>query len=177
MALIYVGIGSNIDKERHILAALTDLDNLFTNIRVSPIFESEAVNCSGANYYNLVVEFKSTMSVSALQQTLKSLEIKHGRKATDKRYAPRTLDLDILLVDDLIQTSSPILPRPEILENAFVLWPLAELAPDLLHPQLGIAVSELWQAFDKSSQQLMLAPLQWQNSAKAVDNEFIVKEV
>lgn len=165
MSLVYVGIGSNIDKERHIFAALTDLNDLFDDMRVSPIFESEAVNCCGENYYNLVVEFTTELSISRLQENLKSLEVKHGRKVTDKRYAPRTLDLDILLVDAVIQVTKPILPRPEILENAFVLWPLAELASELIHPLAQVSVAELWQAFDKSSQQLQLAPWQWQEKS------------
>lgn len=162
MALVYVGIGSNIDKKRHISAVLLDMEIVFDELRVSPIFESEAVNCSGANYYNLVVELTTELSISALQQTLKSLEIKHGKKPSDKRYEPRTIDLDILLVDDVIRVADPILPRPEILHNAFVLWPLAELAGDVIHPQAQVSITQLWQAFDKSSQQLQLAPWQWQ---------------
>jgi len=167
MALVYVGIGSNIDKERHIFNTLTDLNELFDELQVSPIFESEAVNCCGANYYNLVVEFTTELSISALQQELKTLEIKNGKKSTDKRYAPRTIDLDILLVDDVIQAAEPILPRPEILHNAFVLWPLAELAGELIHPQEQVSIAQLWQAFDKSSQQLQLAPWQWQTESYA----------
>jgi len=161
MALVYIGIGSNIDKEYHVANALQDLEQIFDNCRISPIFESAAVNCSGDNYYNLVVEFTTSLSITALMQRLKDLEITHGRKATDRRYAPRTLDLDLLLFDNIIQSSAPILPRPEILHHAFVLWPLAEFAPDLLHPELGISMAQLWHDFDKSTQALKLAEWQW----------------
>lgn len=167
MALVYVGIGSNIDKEHYVIAALTDLDAMFEGLRVSPIFESEAINCTGENYYNLVVEFDSLLSVAELLQSLKKLEVKHGRKPTDKRYAPRTLDLDLLLVGNIIHTDTPLLPRPEILHNAFVLWPLAELAPNLIHPEVGSTMIDLWQQFDKSSQRLSLASVQWSNHVTA----------
>jgi len=161
MALVYIGIGSNIDKEYHVAHALQDLDKLFLNCRVSPIFECAAINCTGDNYYNLVVEFSTSLSISELMQCLKGLEITHGRKSTDRRYAPRTLDLDLLLFDNVIQSESPVLPRPEILYHAFVLWPLAELSPDLRHPVSGISMAELWRDFDKSTQVLKLAQWQW----------------
>lgn len=161
MALVYIGIGSNIDKEYHVANALRDIHDIFDNCRVSPIFESVAVNCSGDNYYNLVVEFTTSLSINELMQRLKDLEISHGRKATDRRYAPRTLDLDLLLYDNVIQSKLPILPRPEILHHAFVLWPLADLSPELLHPELGISMAELWRDFDKTTQVLKLAEWQW----------------
>ena len=166
MALVYIGIGSNIDKEYHVANALQDLDKLFDNCRVSPIFESAAVNCTGDNYYNLVVEFTTSLSIGELMQCLKALEVTHGRKATDRRYAPRTLDLDLLLFDNVIQSVPPILPRPEILYHAFVLWPLAELAPSLCHPVSGISMDELWRDFDKSTQVLKLAEWQWPEIAE-----------
>jgi 2-amino-4-hydroxy-6-hydroxymethyldihydropteridine diphosphokinase len=161
MALVYIGIGSNIDKEHHVPAAIAELELLFGQLRVSPIFESVAVNCIGDNYYNLVVECETELAINCLMQLLKQLEIRQGRKPTDRRYAPRTLDLDLLIYDNIVQSDIPVLPRPEILHNAFVLWPLAELAPDLIHPQQGVSMAALWQAFDKSKQQLELAPLQW----------------
>lgn len=166
MALVYIGIGSNIDKEYHVANALQDLDKLFEHCRVSPVFESAAVNCTGDNYYNLVVEFTTSLSINALMQCLKDLEITHGRKATDRRYAPRTLDLDLLLFDNVIQSISPVLPRPEIVYHAFVLWPLAELAPDLCHPVSGLSMAELWRDFDKSTQVLTLAQWQWPKIAE-----------
>ena len=168
MALVYIGIGSNIDKEYHVANALRDLGNMFDSCRVSPIFESAAVNCTGDNYYNLVVEFTTSLSLSELTQCLKDLETTHGRKATDRRYAPRTLDLDLLLFDNIIQSEMPMLPRAEILYHAFVLWPLAELAPDLRHPVSGISMAELWRDFDKSTQVLQLAKWQWPKIAELV---------
>ena len=161
MALVYIGIGSNLDKERHVPAAICDLLLQFPDSRVSPIFESEAVNCSGDNYFNLVMECPTSLSITALQLYLKQLELQHGRQLEDQRYAPRTLDLDLLLFDDVVQSSTPILPRPEITTNAFVLWPLALLAPQLMHPVLNVSMQSLWLAFDKSTQALQLAPLQW----------------
>ncbi len=165
MALVYIGIGSNVEKERHVPAVLTELKALFSSLRVSPIYESVAVGCEGANYFNLVAEFETSLSVDELQLRLKALEQKHGRKASDVRYAPRTIDLDLLLYDDLIRYEPPMLPRPEIIYNAFVLWPLAELAPDLRHPQLNQTMASLWHAFDKSKQTLSLATLQWPSHA------------
>ena len=161
MALVYISIGSNLDKERHVPAAIRDLLQQFPGSRVSPIFESEAVNYSGDNYLNLVVECPTSLAIPELQHYLKQLERRHGRQPDDQRYAPRTLDLDLLLFDDVVQSVIPILPRPEITTNAFVLWPLALLAPQLMHPELQVSMQSLWQAFDKSTQVLQLAPLQW----------------
>lgn len=161
MALVYIGIGSNVDKEIYVPAVLSELRTRFPSLRVSPIYESVAVDCVGANYFNLVAEFETALTVDELQLLLKALERKHGRKASDVRYAPRTIDLDLLLYDDLIRYELPMLPRPEITYNAFVLWPLAELAPGLVHPQLKQTMASLWHAFDKSKQTLSLAALQW----------------
>ena len=90
-----------------------------------------------------------------LQSALRDIEFRHGRAANATRFSARTLDIDILTLGDLSGLIDGVrLPRPEITENAFVLRPLAELAGDVLHPELKISYAELWAGYDQASQPL-----------------------
>ena len=94
-------------------------------------------------------------TLTLLVKKLKVIENRLGRKQGDKKFSARSIDIDVLLFGDL-QTKSPNqLPRSEILENAYVLWPLAELAPDLKHPGSDKSYAEYWNEFDKSLQKLV----------------------
>ena len=161
MAVIYLSLGSNIEPEKHIGAGLIALEACFGALVVSRVFESEAVGFEGDNFYNLVVKIESDQSVGAVQQCLHAIEDANGRlRAGQARFSGRTLDIDMLNYGDSVGTIDGVaLPRAEILTNAFVLWPLAEIAPDVLHPTLQIPYAELWQAFDKNSQKLW--PIAW----------------
>ena len=156
MAIVYVGVGTNCEREKHVHAAIDALSNHFGELIVSSVFESEAVGFEGAAFYNLVVGFNTVLGVTELSTLLKCIEDQHGRqRGGDHLFTERTLDIDILLYDDLVGTFGKVqLPRKEILENAFVLWPLSEVAPDINHPAAKKTFSQLWQAYDKKSQQL-----------------------
>lgn len=162
MTRIYISLGSNIERERHIRAGLDALHAEFGELAVSRVFESAAVGFAGRPFYNLVVGANTTLPLSTLCQRLRAMEFAHGREPDAKKFAPRTLDLDLLLYGDLVCESPVALPRGEILTNAFVLWPLAELAPELRHPIDGRTLGELWQQYDKASQQLCPIPFQWE---------------
>lgn len=162
MTRIYISLGSNIERERHIRAGLDTLHAEFGELAVSRVFESAAVGFAGRPFYNLVVGADTTLPLSTLCQRLRAMEFAHGREPDAKKFAPRTLDLDLLLYGDLACESPVALPRGEILTNAFVLWPLAELAPELRHPTDGRTLGELWQQYDKASQQLCPIPFQWE---------------
>lgn len=162
MALIYISLGSNIDRKRNVDAGLTALANVYGQLTLSSLFESEAVGFSGTAFYNLVVGITTSDSVESVAEQLRKIEFAHGRELDAKKYSPRTLDLDLLLYDDLIIDTPAQLPRDEITKNAFVLWPLAEIAPQLIHPHLQMSYQQLWQDYDKSSQQLRKVPLTWQ---------------
>ncbi|MEN8217406.1 MAG: 2-amino-4-hydroxy-6-hydroxymethyldihydropteridine diphosphokinase [Pseudomonadota bacterium] len=153
MARIYVSIGSNIEPLRHIRAGLADMQQHFGTLILSSVYESEAVGFEGDNFYNLVAGFDSGMDVHDVASTLRRIEKNNGRKRTDNRFSARTLDLDILLYDELIFKDMNM-PRDEILKYAFVLLPLSEIAPELKHPVTGQSYADLWQAFDKRGQSL-----------------------
>jgi len=162
MAQIYISLGSNVEREHYVDAGLSALAKVYGQLALSSLFESEAVGFSGAAFYNLVISITTNSSVEQVAEQLRTIEFAHGRSADAKKYSPRTLDLDLLLYDDLICENPAQLPRDEITKNAFVLWPLAELAPKLMHPVLNSSYQQLWQDYDKSSQHLRKVPLNWQ---------------
>jgi 2-amino-4-hydroxy-6-hydroxymethyldihydropteridine diphosphokinase len=162
MTRIYISLGSNIEREHHIRAGLDALQAEFGELQVSRVFESEAVGFAGRPFYNLVVGADTTLPLATLCQRLRAMEFAHGREPDAKKFAPRTLDLDLLLYGELVCETPVALPRGEILTNAFVLWPLAELAPELHHPIDGRTLGELWQRYDKASQQLHPIAFHWQ---------------
>lgn len=162
MTTLYISLGSNIEREHHIRAGLDALHGEFGELRVSRVFESEAVGFTGRPFYNLVVAAETALPLATVCQRLRAMEFAHGREPDAKKFAPRTLDLDLLLYGNLVCEQPLQLPRAEVLTNAFVLWPLAELAPALRHPVDGRTMGELWQAYDKASQQLCPIPFHWE---------------
>ena len=100
-----------------------------------------------------MVELNSELSITLVIQTLKKIEVQLGRPEKAIKFAPRTLDLDLLLYDQTIDHTLD-LPRAEITKNAFVLQPLAELAPTLIHPILGVSYQNLWSQYPAGKQKL-----------------------
>lgn len=163
MALIYLSLGSNIDRHMRICAALDALHAEFGELLLSPVYESDSVGFEGDNFYNLVVGIQSEKSVGDISASLKKIENDNGRDRTAPRFGPRSLDIDILTVDDICgQRDGVQLPRDEILKNAFVLLPMADLAPQSLHPKTGKPYVEHWQQYDKSKQNLWSIEFIWQ---------------
>ncbi|WP_163558525.1 2-amino-4-hydroxy-6-hydroxymethyldihydropteridine diphosphokinase [Halomonas sp. NO4] len=163
MRLISVSLGSNIDREHHLRGCLDALAETFGALRVSRVFESEPVGFEdGRNFYNLVVLFESDWMVGELQAWCKRLEVAHGRRPDSLKFSPRTLDIDLLTVDDLVGMHDGVgLPRDEILHHAFVLQPLAELLPAGKHPGLGLTYAELWADFEAGDQRLWPVSFTW----------------
>ena len=153
MPRVFVSVGSNIERDHNIRSSLDALEARFGELAVSTIYESVAVGFEGENFYNLVVAFDTDEPVAVVSKALRETELAHRRERQSKRFAPRTLDLDLLLYGDLI-ADEPELPRGEILTYAFVLLPLSELAPDLIHPTEGRSYGELWEGFDGGDQEL-----------------------
>ncbi len=155
MATIFISIGSNINAHENIRLALDDLENQFSQIENSTYYESEAVGFEGENFINLVTKAETDLDIPTVNEKLHAIEDQHGRDRSGPRFSSRTLDLDLLLYDDEVYANGKLhLPRDEILTNAFVLWPLAELAPNRLHPIEQKTYAELWDQFDKKSQSL-----------------------
>lgn len=162
MARVYVSIGSNIERERNIAAGLDGLAQSFGELTLSTVFESEAVGFAGDHFYNLVAGFETTLAVGDLSRELKAIEDRNGRCRQGPKFSGRTLDIDILTYDDVCGLVDGVeLPRAEILFNAFVLQPLAEIAPQGLHPVSGQSYASLWQQYDKQKQRLWAVDFTW----------------
>mgnify|MGYP001115491670 CR=1 FL=1 len=162
MARVFLSLGSNIEQQRYLTAALDALSNQFGELLISSVYESVAIGFDGDNFYNLVVGIDTDLSVGQLSAGLKALEDQNGRRRDCPRFSARTLDIDILTYDDVTgSVEGVLLPRQEILHNAFVLLPLAELAPDERHPVVGLSYRELWQRYDQSSQSLWPVDFLW----------------
>jgi len=153
MARIFIGIGSSINRRENIREGVLLLKANFGELKLSSVYESEAVGFKGGHFYNLVAELTSDLSISLVIKTLKNIEMQLGRPVKAVKYAPRTLDLDLLLYDQEIDYSRD-LPRAEITKNAFVLQPLAELAPTLMHPILAVSYQQLWLQYPVNEQKL-----------------------
>ncbi|MGL6123249.1 MAG: 2-amino-4-hydroxy-6-hydroxymethyldihydropteridine diphosphokinase, partial [Shewanella sp.] len=160
-ARIYISLGSNIKPEQHLQAGLTSLRERFGPLRLSSMYESEAVGFSGTNFLNMIASAETELNIAAVVAQFKQIEQNHGRLVGAKKFSPRTLDLDLLLYDHVVCQTPVVLPRAEIVSNAFVLWPLAELAPELIHPVVNKSYASLWQAFDKDSQRLWPVTFEW----------------
>lgn len=162
MTQVYLSLGSNIDRYRHISAGLDALRQHYGALLISPVFESEAVGFDGSNFLNLVVGIDTGRPIAELSDQLKQVEDDNGRRRQGPKFSSRTLDIDILTYGDFVgEEAGVVIPRDEITKNAFVLWPLAIIAPDTEHPSLGQTYRQLWEAYDKTRQKLWPVDFQW----------------
>jgi 2-amino-4-hydroxy-6-hydroxymethyldihydropteridine diphosphokinase len=153
----YLSLGSNIDAEHWLAAAVAELRARFGELDISPVYRSAAVGFDGPDFLNLAVAIDSDLAPEALNDWLHALEDRHGRIRGGARYGSRTLDVDIVLYDDLVLSGKGHLklPRGE-LRHAFVLKPMADIAPSVRHPVDGRTMAELWAVFPQASEPLTL---------------------
>lgn len=157
MAKIYISIGSNIDAEKNIRLAVKALQEHYGKLILSSVYESESVGFDGDNFLNLVAALTTDEDVHTVVARLRKIEDDNGRDRNGPRFSSRTVDLDLLLYDDLVLKEENLeLPRDEITKNAFVLLPLDEIAPQLIHPISGKTICDHWVNFNKKSQKLWL---------------------
>lgn len=162
MAQVFLSIGSNINRDKNIADCVRSLQAGYRNFSASSVYESEAVGFEGDNFYNLVVSIETDMPVAKFYKALRKIEDDAGRDRSQAKFSSRSLDIDILTYGDLHGAFDGIrLPRDEILYNAFVLQPLAELAPGAIHPVKQLTYRQLWQEFDKNKQQLWVVPFEF----------------
>ena len=144
LTTVFLGLGSNVRRHQHLTAGLDALAQFLGELRCSPVFESEPVGIRSGPFYNLTVMARTDLPLAELDRRLKAIEADNGRYAPDRKGLP--LDIDVLMYDGLHGTfDGLVLPRAEILKNAFVLWPLSLLAPELVHPGVGKTMAQLWQ--------------------------------
>jgi 2-amino-4-hydroxy-6-hydroxymethyldihydropteridine diphosphokinase len=147
MTRVYLSLGSNIEPEKNLRAALGELHKRLGAIIVSPVYRFPAVGFVGPDFLNLAVGIDTDMDAEALNDWLHAIEERHGRRRDVPRFSSRTLDIDIVLYGDQVLKGKNHLevPRPD-LEQAFVLKPLADIAPRVVHPVLGMTIFDLWRA-------------------------------
>ena len=151
MPEVFVSLGSNVDRDRYVPSALEALQDDFGPLRVSSVYETAAVGFEGDPFYNLVVGFETDLPLAEVANALARIEADHGRTRESRKFSARTLDLDLLLYGDAVVSEGKLkLPRKELTEYAFMLEPLAEIAPDLKHPLLGLSFRELWERYEKT---------------------------
>ncbi len=153
MTRVYVGIGSNVDRAHHVQAALQALRATFGAVTASPVYETDAVGFHGAPFYNLVAGFDTDWTVGRLAAWLRALEDAHGRVRGEARFSDRTLDVDLLVYGDACGVVDGVsLPRDETTRQAFVLKPLADIAPELVLPGFTASCRALWEQHPAAGQ-------------------------
>lgn len=155
MATVYLGLGSNVDVTNNLQLGIDELQKAYGTLRVSPVYRSAPVGFEGDDFLNLVVELETDESPQEIHGRIERIHDMAGRVRTSNAFIARTLDIDLLLYDDLVITDGKVrVPRDDVLDYSFVLRPLAELAPELRHPQTGRTMREHWELFDAASHPL-----------------------
>lgn len=145
MPRVYVSVGSNVEREKNVRGAIRALRARFGDVELSRVYQTKAEGFDGDDFYNLVAAFDTALSVSDVQGALAEIESAHGRTRGTAKFAPRTLDIDLLLYGDLVQHDGAVnVPRPDLLRYEFMLGPLAEIAPTASHPEIGVDFAQLW---------------------------------
>lgn len=142
---VYLGLGSNIgDREANLAAAVAALGRHMTVVRVSSVYETEPVGCDRQPpFFNAACRVATGLSSRELLEVTRSIESELGRLPTFPN-GPRVIDIDILLYGDVVlQSPDLVLPHPGIPDRLFVLTPLAEIAPDVMHPGLHKSIGQL----------------------------------
>jgi 2-amino-4-hydroxy-6-hydroxymethyldihydropteridine diphosphokinase len=154
MPRVYVSIGSNIDREKNIGTAVRELNDSYGPLMLSTVYESESVGFAGDNFLNLVAGFDTDATIETIITRLRAIEKACGRERQNNDDS-RTLDIDLLIYGDLSRHDDEIdIPREEIGHYAFVLKPLAEIAPEHRHPETGIPFGQMWSSFRGGEQRL-----------------------
>ncbi|HEV2606570.1 MAG TPA: 2-amino-4-hydroxy-6-hydroxymethyldihydropteridine diphosphokinase [Xanthomonadaceae bacterium] len=160
MNAAYLSLGSNLDPERHLRAAAAALRERFGDVVFSSVLRTPAIGFDGPDFLNAAAIVRTDLDPHALDAWLHVLEASQGRDRSAPRFSSRTLDIDIVFYDDLViaptQRSHLQLPRPE-LQHAFMLQPLAQIAPDFRDPLSGNTLAQLWAAHPQHAEPLPTA--------------------
>jgi len=159
MTQVFVDIGSNIDRVQNICACVEQLRLDFPDVKFSKPYESASEGFEGDDFINMSAVFNTDMEYAELLAYLKALEAKQKRTRDGFKFASRTLDVDILLFGDEVLKPDKDVPRAEIVKYPFVLYPLAEIAADVVHPELKQTIGEIAEASELDRNKIWLAEL------------------
>ena len=159
MPEVYVAAGSNVAPEENLARAVAQLRREFPGTRFSPWYRNRAAGFEGDDFINLVAGFRTDLTLPEVLERLHAIELKCGRERDAPRWAPRSMDLDVLLFGELVCDEPRVkVPRPDLLKRAYMLGPLAALAPGVVHPTEQRTIGELWQRFDRAAHPLEALP-------------------
>ena len=168
MTEVYVAAGSNVEAAANLRRALDVLARHYPGLRHSRAYRNAAVGFEGEDFVNLVVGFETSEDVRAVIGHLHEAEAACGRARNAPKWAPRSMDLDILLYGAMIcDEPGLVLPRPDLARRAYMLRPAAELAPGFQHPTLGITLRELWRRFDQAAHPMQTVDVGWSRQGPA----------
>ncbi|MBT8100152.1 MAG: 2-amino-4-hydroxy-6-hydroxymethyldihydropteridine diphosphokinase [Gammaproteobacteria bacterium] len=157
MNTVFLGLGSNIDAEENLRLGVRELSNRYGELTLSPVYRSAPLGFEGEDFLNMVVAMQTDRAAAAINDDIDEIHGLAGRERSSDRFVSRPLDIDLLLYGDAeINEGKVRVPRSDILEYSFVLAPLADLAPELKHPQTGKTMLEHWESFDPASHPIEL---------------------
>jgi 2-amino-4-hydroxy-6-hydroxymethyldihydropteridine diphosphokinase len=147
---VLVAAGSNVEPEKNLTRAAAAMRREFVGVRFSPGYRNAAVGFSGDDFINVVAVFDTTLALADVLRRLHAIEAECGRPRAAPKWAPRSMDLDMLLYGDTVCDAPDLkLPRPDLLKRPYMLGPAADVAPEMMHPTAGATIGELWQRFDR----------------------------
>jgi 2-amino-4-hydroxy-6-hydroxymethyldihydropteridine diphosphokinase len=159
---VLVAAGSNVEPLANLRRALDRLAAHYPGLRASAAYRNWAVGFEGEDFVNLVIGFDTAEDVRAVMEQLHAAEAACGRERQAPKWAPRSMDLDVLLYGDRIcDEPGLVLPRPDLVRRAYMLGPAAEIAPDTQHPTLRATLAELWRDFAQQDHPLEPIELGW----------------
>jgi len=154
--LAYISGGSNVEPEKHLLRAARELKRSFPGARFSRCYVNRAVGFDGPDFINFAAELPCDSDAAALREELQRIEALCGREPGAPRWAPRSMDLDVLLFgEQVFSMPGMVVPRPDLVKRAFMLGPLAEIAPAVMHPRELRRIDALWDEFDRAEHPLV----------------------
>jgi 2-amino-4-hydroxy-6-hydroxymethyldihydropteridine diphosphokinase len=155
MEQVFVAIGSNVDAAERMVQAAGALKRSFSDTHFSHCYANPAFGFEGPNFINAVVGFHTELPIPPLLAVLRDIEFQCGRGADDPKWGPRAMDLDLLLYDAVVGAGAGYtLPRPDLLKRAYMLGPLAQLAPQCVYPPAGPTIGQLWARFPNAQHSL-----------------------
>ncbi len=161
---VYVSGGSNVDVGRNLAVAARELRRRFPGVVFSRCYRNESVGFDGPAFVNFCAGFPLAGSIADVKEQLEQIEALCGRPPDAPKWEPRQMDLDIVLVGERVAETPVKLPRPQLLKWAFMLGPLAEIAPAAMHPLERRTIGELWGAFDQSAHAMQVVPVDLANA-------------